>query len=83
MCDGGVECVNMQSTVDWFKIYKVPAGKPLNKFAFDGKAQGKVCTEEPANGGPKRGQTSLQRMVRNSVLSKGNNLSLVWCVFFV
>ena len=34
----------MQSTVDWFRIYKQPAGKPMNKFAFDGKAQSKVHT---------------------------------------
>jgi hypothetical protein len=23
--------------VEWFKIYKIPDGKPLNEFAFDGK----------------------------------------------
>lgn len=31
----------IDSTVDWFRIYKVPAGKPLNKFAFEGKPQSK------------------------------------------
>ena len=27
----------MQATVEWFKIYKIPDGKPLNEFAFEGK----------------------------------------------
>uniref|UniRef100_A0A0N5C8Q7 inorganic diphosphatase n=1 Tax=Strongyloides papillosus TaxID=174720 RepID=A0A0N5C8Q7_STREA len=26
-------------SVQWFTVYKVPAGKPTNKFAFDGKCQ--------------------------------------------
>ena len=39
--------VYLQSTVDWFRIYKVPAGKPINKFAFDGKAKKRVsCSGE-------------------------------------
>jgi len=29
----------IDDTVDWFKIYKVPDGKPKNKFAFDGQAK--------------------------------------------
>ncbi len=31
-----------QATVEWFTKYKVPAGKPKNKFAFDGKAMDRV-----------------------------------------
>lgn len=27
----------LNATHEWFKIYKVPTGKPENKFAFDGK----------------------------------------------
>ena len=30
----------IDSIVNWFKMYKVPDGKPENQFAFDGKAQG-------------------------------------------
>jgi hypothetical protein len=26
-----------KATVEWFKIYKMPDGKPPNEFAFDGK----------------------------------------------
>jgi len=29
----------LAATVEWFKIYKVPDGKPLNEFAFDGQAK--------------------------------------------
>jgi len=29
----------LSATVEWFKIYKVPDGKPENQFAFDGKAK--------------------------------------------
>lgn len=31
----------MQITVDWFRCYKIPDGKPENNFAFEGKAKGK------------------------------------------
>lgn len=32
----------LAATVEWFRIYKIPAGKPENKFAFDGEAKDKV-----------------------------------------
>lgn len=31
-----------QATVNWFKIYKMPTGKPPNDFAFNGEAKDKV-----------------------------------------
>ncbi len=27
----------LAATVEWFKVYKIPDGKPANTFAFDGK----------------------------------------------
>lgn len=27
----------LEATLDWFKIYKIPTGKPANSFALDGK----------------------------------------------
>lgn len=27
----------LEATLDWFKIYKIPTGKPANQFALDGK----------------------------------------------
>ncbi|XP_036372664.1 inorganic pyrophosphatase 2, mitochondrial [Megalops cyprinoides] len=32
---------HLEATVDWFKKYKVPDGKPENKFAFDGQFKDK------------------------------------------
>ena len=29
------------ATVEWFKIYKMPDGKPANEFAFDAKPKNK------------------------------------------
>jgi len=29
----------LQATVEWFKIYKIPDGKPENQFAFNGEAR--------------------------------------------
>lgn len=29
----------LKSTVEWFKIYKIPDGKPENQFAFNGEAK--------------------------------------------
>lgn len=31
----------LRATVEWFRLYKVPDGKPLNVFAFDGQAKDK------------------------------------------
>lgn len=27
----------LRSTVEWFRIYKIPDGKPENQFAFNGE----------------------------------------------
>lgn len=29
----------LKATVEWFKIYKIPDGKPENQFAFGGEAK--------------------------------------------
>ena len=31
----------LEATVNWFRVYKIPTGKPPNAFAFDGKVQDK------------------------------------------
>ena len=30
------------ATVEWFRIYKMPDGKPENQFAFNGEAKNKA-----------------------------------------
>lgn len=37
----------LEATHQWFRIYKIPDGKPENQFAFGGKAQGRVSLLEP------------------------------------
>jgi inorganic pyrophosphatase len=32
----------IDATRQWFKIYKIPDGKPENTFAFDGQCKNKV-----------------------------------------
>lgn len=39
----------LRATVEWFKIYKIPDGKPANKFAFDGHAQNSAFATEIVN----------------------------------
>lgn len=29
----------LKASVEWFKIYKIPDGKPENQFAFNGEAK--------------------------------------------
>ena len=36
----------IDATRHWFKIYKVPDGKPENEFAFDGQCKDKVYANE-------------------------------------
>ncbi|XP_013773991.1 inorganic pyrophosphatase-like [Limulus polyphemus] len=36
----------IQATHEWFKIYKMPDGKPQNQFAFDGEAKNKDFAEK-------------------------------------
>lgn len=35
----------LKATHEWFKIYKIPDGKPANKFAFHGHAKGREFAE--------------------------------------
>lgn len=36
----------LQATVEWFKIYKIPDGKPPNEFAFNGEAKNREFAEK-------------------------------------
>lgn len=35
---------HLEATVEWFRKYKVPDGKPENKFGFNGEFKDKVRT---------------------------------------
>jgi len=34
------------ATYEWFRTYKIPAGKPANEFAFQGEAKNRAYTQE-------------------------------------
>ena len=36
----------VSATVEWFRIYKMPDGKPENQFAFNGEAKNKAFALE-------------------------------------
>lgn len=35
---------HLEATVDWFRKYKVPDGKPENQFGFNGEFKDKVVS---------------------------------------
>ena len=37
---------SLQATYEWFRIYKIPTGKPPNEFAFHGEAKPKVSVPD-------------------------------------
>lgn len=39
----------LEATVNWFRLYKVPDGKPENKFAFNGEFKNKAFALEVIN----------------------------------
>jgi len=51
----------IEATVKWFKIYKVPDGKPENAFAFDGKPQNKAFALQIVDDVHKQWTTFMQR----------------------
>lgn len=36
----------LRATNEWFRIYKIPDGKPENQFAFSGECKNKKYAEE-------------------------------------
>lgn len=51
-CDADIDDVRrnkpgyLEATVDWFRRYKVPDGKPENQFAFNGDFKDRVTFKE-------------------------------------
>ena len=41
-----------QATVEWFKIYKMPDGKPANVFAFNGEPKDREFALKIIEGNP-------------------------------
>lgn len=63
----------LEATVDWFRRYKVPDGKPENQFAFNGEFKDKV-------GPPFSIAVSMQRHAVQNLSSRcmGTQMSSCW-----
>merc|ERR1719244_65731 len=62
---------HLEATVDWFKKYKVPDGKPENQFAFNGKAKNKYFAEKVIE----NAHESWKRLMLRTPISKNINLA--------
>ena len=61
----------LQATVEWFKIYKMPDGKPANEFAFNGEPKNKEFAEKVIAGT----HESWKKLVSGAVESGGISLA--------
>ena len=55
----------IDATRDWFRIYKIPDGKPENKFAFNGEAKNKAYTLKVIKGAHDAWKALIQQKVAN------------------
>ncbi len=44
--------------LEWFRDYKIPDGKPANKFGFDNECKGKAFTMDVSG---RRGQSAVAK----------------------
>jgi len=61
----------LQATVEWFKIYKMPDGKPANEFAFNGDPKNKEFTLSIIEGT----HDSWKKMMNGDIDAAGTVLS--------
>jgi len=61
----------LKATVEWFKIYKMPDGKPANEFAFNGEPKNKEFAEKVILGT----HESWKRLVAGTSDNAGLSLS--------
>jgi len=61
----------LAATVEWFKIYKMPDGKPANQFAFDSKPKDREFAEGIIEGT----HQSWKKLISGETDGKGTSLS--------
>lgn len=69
----------LRATNEWFRIYKIPDGKPENNFAFSGEAKNKAYTThviEECN-------EAWKNLISGKVANKTDKYELSWWVLFV
>ncbi|XP_023336794.1 inorganic pyrophosphatase [Eurytemora carolleeae] len=60
----------LTATVEWFKIYKIPDGKPANEFAFDSKPKDREFAENVIA----QTNESWKKMMSGEIEAKGTSL---------
>ncbi|KAK2172742.1 hypothetical protein NP493_934g00050 [Ridgeia piscesae] len=59
----------LKATNEWFRIYKIPAGKPENQFAFNGEAKNKSFALTII----KQANTQWQQLIKGQSKTEGIN----------
>lgn len=62
----------IKATHHWFKIYKIPDGKPANEFAFNGQCKGKLYAESIVN----ETHEAWKRLIQAKIPSKGESYNI-------
>ena len=63
----------LRATNEWFRIYKIPDGKPENQFAFSGECKNKKYAEEVI----RECSDAWERLIRGKAQRGGINLANV------
>jgi len=63
----------LKATNEWFRIYKIPDGKPENEFAFNGEAKNKAYANEVII----ETHEAWKRLITKAIPSKGDNYDIV------
>lgn len=64
----------LKATIEWFKIYKIPDGKPENQFAFNGEAKSRDFALHVIE--------EVHKHWENLVKKEANAGSISWLVIF-
>jgi len=62
----------LKATNEWFRIYKIPDGKPENEFAFNGEAKNKAYANEVIA----ETHEAWKRLITKAIPSKGDSYDI-------
>lgn len=64
----------LRATIEWFKIYKIPDGKPENEFAFNGEAKNATFATEIVNETHQFWQSLIKKEILSDKISCANTV---------
>lgn len=64
----------LRATNEWFRIYKIPDGKPENKFAFSGEAKNKKYALEVVG----ECHEAWHKLISNAIPNKTDKYDIAW-----